>query len=73
VQRPKPKVVERSEAQVAEGEAGPSKAGIMRSKAQIAEGEAGSSKSKDVAPTTLQVKKVKVVPKPWRAPEARMY
>jgi hypothetical protein len=52
VQRLKPKVVEGSEAQAAEGEPGPSKAGVVRSKAQIAEGEAGPSKSKNVAPTT---------------------
>ncbi|KAF1937567.1 hypothetical protein EJ02DRAFT_469590 [Clathrospora elynae] len=64
----------RREAQLTEGEAGPSnpKANTMRSEVQVAEGKAGPSRLNDVAHSTPQVKKVKIVPKPWGAPEARM-
>jgi hypothetical protein len=73
--KPKAKVAQRSTAQAAEGEAGPSrpKAKVVQSKLQAAEDEARPSKPENVVHTTPQVKKIKIVPKPWRASEARMF
>jgi hypothetical protein len=78
-----PQVVQRSEAQAAKGQTG-----LLEPKANVvaganlnlstatahiaAEGHAKSSKPKTNAQTTPRIKKVKIVPRPWRAPEARM-
>ncbi|KAF1935013.1 hypothetical protein EJ02DRAFT_362433, partial [Clathrospora elynae] len=70
---PRAKVVKKSKAQGAEASPLKLKANVVRSKMQVAEGKAHPLKSKDAVHMVPQVKKIKVVPKPWKAPEARMF
>tara|TARA_R110002003_G_scaffold175_9_gene14248 strand:+ start:3846 stop:4127 length:282 start_codon:yes stop_codon:yes gene_type:complete len=64
-------VVQKSKPQlVAASPSKPKAKVVQRSEAQVAEGEAGPTKPEAVAHITPQVE---IVPKPWRAQEARIY
>ncbi|KAH6134215.1 hypothetical protein HBI68_247180 [Parastagonospora nodorum] len=72
--QPKAKAVQGCEAKVVEASPPkPKEDLVQKSRAEAMIGEAGPSKPKSVAQMVPQVKKIKVVPKPWKAPEARMF
>jgi hypothetical protein len=70
---PRTKFMKKSKAQGAEASPLKLKANVVRSKTQVAEGKAHPLKPKDAVHTAPQAKRIKVVPKPWKAPEARMF